>query len=374
MTTADQAQRDRALQTGHSVIVQAPAGSGKTELLTQRFLKLLACVKQPEQVLAITFTRKATREMRERILGRLEQAANGVKPTAAHEKAAAGFARAVLERDLEFGWQLLKNPGRLQIHTIDGLCARIAARSPLVGHGVAGLGVIDDAAVLFRKAARRLVEDAGRPGPMGEVHYALGRVLEHVQGNTGQLVELLAGMLARRDQWLKRVGVQHTDMLRVLEAQQEIELACLEDALGCGRIRLLQDQLTALAAFAEDQESASDFLAALEQFRKEPETTEIRVRATLETLRLLALADHAPRSPRTAAGNIIPGAAPDRTDRIAVIKDILAAWRENPRTAQYFKRFVSKPPLDDHPQARQVLEDFQLLLKTATAELAVLFM
>jgi len=67
----DWSARSHAVHHNGSVLVQAPAGSGKTTLLTQRYLKLLANVDAPERILALTFTRKAAEEMRQRVIAAL---------------------------------------------------------------------------------------------------------------------------------------------------------------------------------------------------------------------------------------------------------------------------------------------------------------
>ena len=127
---SDSPARERALDASTCFIVQAPAGSGKTELLIQRYLKLLALVDSPDGVVAITFTRKAAGEMRARVLGALRNAEMGITPEAEHERATYQMAGRVLDHDQRLGWNLLRNPAQLRIETIDALCASITRRMP----------------------------------------------------------------------------------------------------------------------------------------------------------------------------------------------------------------------------------------------------
>jgi superfamily I DNA/RNA helicase len=126
---ADAEARATAIDIARSVIVQAPAGSGKTDLLTRRFLRLLAAVDEPEDILAITFTRAATAEMRSRIITDLETVArHSVFPPGDLDRLA--LAKAALAQSERRGWNLLDHPERLAIETIDSLCLRIAHDRP----------------------------------------------------------------------------------------------------------------------------------------------------------------------------------------------------------------------------------------------------
>jgi ATP-dependent exoDNAse (exonuclease V) beta subunit len=199
----DHAARRRALDTRSSAIVEAPAGSGKTGLLLQRYLKLLSQggVSQPEEVLAITFTRKATAELRERVLKDLHAAAANrplAKDAGSFERETRALAEAVLQTDARLGWRLLDQPQRLRIRTIDALCAEIARTLPLLS-GSGASQPVDSAEPLHREAARRTLLELG--GGDEALNDALETVLLHRDGSLSDCETLLARMLEHRQQW-----------------------------------------------------------------------------------------------------------------------------------------------------------------------------
>jgi ATP-dependent exoDNAse (exonuclease V) beta subunit len=165
----DAAQRERALDVRHSFIVQAPAGSGKTELLVRRFLKLLEVAKKPEEVLAITFTKKAAAEMRKRVLERLANSGE-----IAH---------------------------RLRIQTIDAFCTALTRQVPVLARFGAQPEIIEDAKPLYLEAAARVFE---------ELNPATERLLAHLDNNIPLATGQLAKMLESRDRWLRKTGAVPT--------------------------------------------------------------------------------------------------------------------------------------------------------------------
>ena len=168
-----------ALGDTNSFLVEAPAGSGKTGLLIQRFLKLLAAenVTQPEQIRAITFTRKASAEMRDRVLAQLQAASDATEPRNPFDRLTRPLALAALDRDRRLGWQLLANPRRLKIGTIDSLCLEIARALPVLSGSAGALKPTTDAAPLYAEAARRTLMQLG--GPDAQLSSALEDLLLH---------------------------------------------------------------------------------------------------------------------------------------------------------------------------------------------------
>jgi ATP-dependent helicase/nuclease subunit A len=193
---ADQLERARTLDTGQSFLVQAPAGSGKTELLTRRLLKLLAEVNEPEEILAITFTIAATAEMRSRVLKALHDAENAGASDPDSE--VARLARAALANNKARGWNLLQQPQRLSILTIDAVCLTIAHETPLLSRLGGSLSPTDKPHPLYTLAARRTL---ARLGDEPELSSALRALLQLRATSLSDCENLIAGMLDKRDQW-----------------------------------------------------------------------------------------------------------------------------------------------------------------------------
>ena len=234
---SDAAARAEALDPTRSFIVQAPAGSGKTELLIQRYLALLATVREPEQVVAITFTRKAAAEMRRRVLRALQAAAADTPSERQHERTGFELARAVIARDAALDWRLLTQPQRLRIDTLDAFNAWLARRLPVLADGVAAAAIAEKADDLYAQAARRTV--AAIAGDDATLARSLRTLLRDLGNDFEQLEQLLAKMLPRRDQWLRTLAADTPAALREL----------LEGALQ----RLVDDELAAVAALCDER-------------------------------------------------------------------------------------------------------------------------
>lgn len=192
---SDSQVRQRATDPRHSFLVQAPAGSGKTELLTDRILALLVTVTRPEEIVAITFTRKAAAEMHERVLEKLRRAQDPTPPSSAHELQSWTLARAALECDQTHAWGLLQHPARLAIKTIDSFCSGLVRSMPWLS-SLGGVPTpVEDPRIHYLEAARQTLERVGEDEQVT-------RVLKHMDLDVTQTCEALAAMLGQRDQWM----------------------------------------------------------------------------------------------------------------------------------------------------------------------------
>lgn len=247
---ADQAIREEALDPTQSFIVQAPAGSGKTGLLTQRLLVLLSLVTRPEECLAITFTRKAAAEMRDRILSVLERAKED-PPEDFYERKTWALARKVLMRDQALAWNLLNNPNSLKIQTIDALCMSLTRQMPVISRFGSSPRVVEDATPLYQTAARELLRSLEKEESWSEPVRVL---VAHLDNNLLLTERLLAEMLPHRDQWLPYIGRSSSEPM--LRALLESGLrAIIQESLNALVKTIPEDfsEIVMLAAFAAEQ-------------------------------------------------------------------------------------------------------------------------
>ena len=237
---ADDSARERAIDPEQSIILQAPAGSGKTTVLTQRLLRLLAVVDEPEEILAITFTRRAAAEMRARVLRALHgEIAEGGQADRLRQLAAAALARSQAR-----GWRLAQDPGRLRIQTIDSFNFRLASQLPVTARAGSDLSVSSRPEELYLRAARETLFAAEDDVQLSA---DLELLFERLDNRWGLVERLLADMLRQRAHWLPHVLGEEPDALgrrvasslaRIVEDRLAVALRSL-GAVACAEAACL---------------------------------------------------------------------------------------------------------------------------------------
>ena len=265
----DAAARERALDPRTSFLVQAPAGSGKTELLTRRVLTLLAEVDEPEEVLAITFTKKAAAEMRQRVVEMLAAAASDDEPADPHAAEGRRLARRALARDRERGWRLLEDAARLNLRTIDSLTGQLVRGLPVVST-LGGAGDVDRSPEpLYAEAARRFIEEnleVSKP------------LLLHIGNDLDRLQRLLVELLGLREQWRRYLPLGQVPPDELREALEGMLETLVRARLGALVAALPPSAPTALVPLLR---TASELLVVASEVN-ETELSDVQ-RAIVET-------------------------------------------------------------------------------------------
>ncbi|WP_278486032.1 UvrD-helicase domain-containing protein [Achromobacter insolitus] len=254
----DHVARADALDPTRSFLVQAPAGSGKTELLTDRILALLATVNRPEEIVAITFTRKAASEMHARVLSKLRRGLDA-PPEAMHERRSWDLARAALARNEAQGWHLLDHPARLAIRTIDSFCAGLVRSMPWLSELGGMPEITDDARAHYEAAARATLD-------LADDYEAVRILLKHLDVDVQAAKEAIASMLGQRDQWLPllRHGSDRAGMEAMLAEAIGEDLDALCEAMPYGWGEALCGPARLAATSLQDGEGENKLLALLD--------------------------------------------------------------------------------------------------------------
>jgi ATP-dependent helicase/nuclease subunit A len=370
----DSASRLRALETTQSFIVRAPAGSGKTELLIQRVLALLATVETPEEVVAITFTRKAAAEMKQRLLEALV-AARGDPPEQPHKLLTYTLAKSVAGRDTERGWELVANPVRLRVQTIDSLAQWLARQLPLtLGLGAAP-SVTERPDELYAAAARAtlgVLESTARGDRELASHVA--RLLAHLDNDTERATSLLASMLAKRDQWMRHLGDHDRAALEGgLQRACERHMRRVCDLLPAS----VADELVGLARYAASNGGAAGPMSPCADLTALPEAAVERLDAWCALATMLLKKDGDWRARHTKSEGFPAGdnaeerrRAKPHQDRIKALLDKL---RGNETLREALHEIRSLPPPRYSPDQWEIVQSIIAVLRRAAAELLVVF-
>src|SRR6185295_10750919 len=249
----------RASDPDASAWVSANAGTGKTEVLVRRVLRLLIAGSKPECILCLTYTKTAAAEMQNRLLKELAAWATAPEDNL-REKLLLLMGRAPEDGDLRTARRLfaraLEAKGGLKIHTIHGFCERLLQRFPLESQVTPHFTVLDerDQALLRRAAFDAIVARAAEDSD-GILGNALGKIVGLTSGD--YIRQVIDAVLGKRAE-LARMVAYHKSREDWAEAEAQALKRlfgvheCTEDELTDQLAAVLSDDDidAALAAFA----------------------------------------------------------------------------------------------------------------------------
>ena len=377
---ADVQARVDALDVSRSFIVQAPAGSGKTELLIQRYLKLLGIVDDPEEILAITFTRKAAAEMQLRVLDALRTARAQQEPEEPHRKLTYELALVALHRSEERNWNLIGSPRRMRIQTLDALNRTITLAQPLSSpDGSSAQRIVTDADLnaVHEAAAVATLDWLAETGPAND---AVREVLVHLDNSTWSYVNYLSAMLKTRDQWLPFIGTGAVSDAEARALRQRFEdslvfairehLERLRTAVGAAPTDGLPELFTHAADCLVADGVADSPILALAGLDAWPGTSADDVAAWQGLAELLLIRNKAQFRKSVTKAQGFPTTDRPRKDRVT---EILADVADNQELAQLLHSARSLPPDHYSDQQWSMLLALFRLLPLAVIELKRLF-
>ena len=378
----DQLQRQTAIDPTRSFIVQAPAGSGKTELLTQRYLALLARVQNsPEEIIALTFTRKAASEMQERIIDALQAAQSNNPTNSEHEQKTRELAQTVLQRDQQEQWHLLENPHRLCIQTIDALCLYLVQQMPILSQFGSTPNITEDADALYTEAVRDILNSLEDQESWSD---ALEQLLVHLDNQQYKVEELLVDMLARRDQWLPYLVAADTQhLLKILEKSlQNVVLENIEKLHGAIPAELAKE-LISLSQFSANNLKNSDNnspIISCHNLLHLPDNNLDALSQWLGIANLLLTKDYEWRKKITEAeGFPAPSKIKDKNEKALFesykkrMQELLANLQNHSALKLLFADIISSPPTHYTDAQWIIIKSLVTLLPILVAQLRVVF-
>jgi ATP-dependent exoDNAse (exonuclease V) beta subunit len=363
MSISDAAQRAQAIDPLASYCVSAPAGSGKTELLIQRVLALLVRVRQPEQVLAITFTRKAAAEMRERLSQALADAAADLSCDSEHQRITRSLAAAVLAHSERCGWRLLDDSARLNIKTIDSFCAGLTRQLPVMSRFGGQVATVDDPAELYAEAVQELYSllDVGH-----EVAADLRALLLHFDNNWQRVGALMAAMLGRRDQWYQTMGGDRSPaeaesaLMALVGELVDDHLAQLHEMLSPWRQRLAD--LLQYSAEHLEREAVPGF--------PPPERTAL---AQWQALREMLLTAEGGWRKQVNKRNGFPASDKRSAEQVALFKTVVAELTQQPELAAAIGALAWLPRMEAGSRSWELVLALSHVLPVLAACLTLVF-